>query len=77
MITKQQQVDFLIAHIVDNMAQYLIDDFGLDLISALQVIYNAKIYELLQDEKNELYVQSPSYIYELLKKEYLTATYLP
>lgn len=70
----QQRTEYLVAHIVDKMTQYLMADFNLDVISALNVIYNSKVYDLVQDQENELYVQSPSYIYELLKKEYLTAT---
>lgn len=73
MVTKQQQDDYLIAYIVDQMTQFLVADFKLDVVSALNVIYNSKVYDLVQDKDNELYIQSPSYIYELLKKEYQTA----
>lgn len=37
----------------------------------LNLIYNSNAYEILLDKKNSLYIQSPSYIYELLKIEYL------
>lgn len=37
----------------------------------LNLIYNSKVYEILLDKKNSLYIQIPSYIYELLKNEYL------
>ncbi len=70
-MTKQQQTDFLIAHIIDKITQYLIEDFKLDIPMALNLIYNSKVYEILLDKKNSLYIQSPSYIYELLKNEYL------
>ena len=70
-MTKQQQTDVLIAHIIDKMTQYLIEDFKLDIPMALNLIYNSKVYEILLDKKNSLYIQSPSYIYELLKNEYL------
>lgn len=73
-MTKEQQADFLIAHIVDEMTKYLIEDFKLNIASALDIIYSSKVYELIQDKENELYIQSAAYIYELLKKEYLTAT---
>lgn len=72
---KDKEIDHLIASIVDKMTQYLMEDFKLDIISALNVIYNSKVYEVIQDKNNELYVQSPAYIYELLKKEYLTAVF--
>lgn len=77
MITEQQQADYLIAHIIDEITQYLATDFNLDVVSALNVIYNSNVYNLIQEKDNELYIQSPSYIYELLKKEYLTSSYLP
>jgi hypothetical protein len=32
-------------------------------------VYNSKVYRLLQDSEGELYTQSPSYLYELLKQE--------
>ncbi len=70
-MTKQQQTDFLIAHIIDKMTQYLIEDFKLDIPMALNLIYNSKVYEILLDKKNSLYIQNPSYICELLKNEYL------
>jgi hypothetical protein len=76
-MTKQQQTDFLIAHIIDKMTQYLIEDFKLDIPMALNLIYNSKVYEILLDKKNSLYIQSPSYIYELLKNEYLLGRCYP
>lgn len=69
----EQVKDTLIAHIVDEMTKYLIEDFNLDIPSALDVIYNSKVYELIRDKENELHIQSSAYNYELLKKEYLTA----
>lgn len=36
---------------------------------ALKIVYQSKTYQLLQDEVGDLYRQSPSYIYELLKEE--------
>lgn len=75
-MTKQQQTDYLIAHIIDEMTQYLMIDFKLDIVSALNVIYNSNVFVMVQDTKNELYIQSPSYIYELLKKEYLETSHI-
>ncbi len=72
MINGQQRTNYLIANIVDKMTQYMVTDFNLDITTSLNFIYNSKVYELVQDKENELYIQSPAYIYELLKKEYLT-----
>lgn len=68
-MTGQVQKDFLVSHIVDRLTEYLVLDNKLEIAEALKIIYQSKVYLQLQDEEGELYVQSPSYIYELLKKE--------
>jgi hypothetical protein len=65
----ENQKGFLINHIVDRLTEYLVQDYALDLASALKIIYESKVYNQLQDVELGLYTQSPSYIYELLKKE--------
>ena len=67
-MTAQVQRDFLINHIVDRLTEFLVLDNNMELTDALNIVYRSKVYQL-QDEEGELYVQSPSYIYELLKKE--------
>lgn len=68
MITTAQR-NFLVNHVVDQLTESVIKDNGYDLTSALNTVYNSKVYRLLQDSEGELYAQSPSYIYELLKQE--------
>lgn len=65
----QVQREFLINHIVDRLTEYLVTDEGMELADALKTVYQSKIYHQLQDVDGGLYVQSPSYIYELLHKE--------
>ena len=60
---------FLINHIVDRLTEYLVLDNNIDITAALKIVYESKIYQQLQDIEGGLYTQSPSYIYELLKKE--------
>ena len=74
-MTSQKQQEFLVAHIVDKMADYLVADFHLDIPSALNVIYTSDTYRILSDAENDLYSQSPSYIYEWLKREFLTGKF--
>lgn len=38
-------------------------------LEALKIIYRSKVYMQLIDEEGGLYIQSPSYVYELLKLE--------
>lgn len=68
------QINFIIDHIVDQMTYFLLQDFDISLPEALDFVYNSHTYELLCDKDNGLYIQSPSYVYEFLRKEFLTAS---
>lgn len=68
-MTAQVQRDFLINHIVDRLTEYLVTDNNMELADALKTVYQSKTYQQLQDADGDLYVQSPSYIYELLQQE--------
>ena len=68
MITTAQR-NFLVNYAVDQLTESVIKDNGYDLTSALNTVYNSKVYRLLQDSEGELYTQSSSYLYELLKQE--------
>ena len=65
----QNQTDFLINRIVDKLTEFIVNDYDIEIASALKIVYQSKIYQLLQDKDGDLYSQSPSYIYELLKPE--------
>lgn len=69
MKTAQVQKDFLVNHIVDRLTEFLVMDNNLELADALKIVYQSKTYQQLQDVDGGLYIQSPSYIYELLRKE--------
>lgn len=71
-MTSQQLQDFLIAYAIDRMTEFLIEDYGLSIVESLNFIYNSETYQKLIKTKNGLYEQSPSYIYELLEREYKT-----
>ena len=67
--THSQIADYLTDIIISEMTQYLMDDFGYSMMTAIDVIYTSDVIKLLQQEEDELYVQSSSYVYELLLKE--------
>ena len=69
MKTAQVQKDFLVNHIVDRLTEFLVMDHTLELADALKIVYQSKTYQRLQDVDASLYIQSPSYVYELLQKE--------
>lgn len=72
-MTTQVQKDFLVNHIVDRLTEYLVVDHNLELADALKIVYHSKTYQRLQDVDGGLYIQSPSYVYELLQKEHLSS----
>ena len=67
--THSQIADFLTDNIISEITSYLMEDFGYPLEKALDIVYTSHILDLLQRKDGELYVQSPSYIYESLLKE--------
>lgn len=69
MSEKERRIKFLIDYNVDQMTQFLVEDFNLDIASALDVIYDSDLYVKLQNKDNELYIQSPGYLYDILCKE--------
>ena len=42
------------------------EDTGCSIEQAMEKVYKSPLMEALQDEENELYVQSPAYLYELM-----------
>lgn len=67
--THAQIAEHLIDVIISDMTQFLIDDYGLSLEQALDTIYTSKMLTLLTNEESGLYIQSPSYNYEILLQE--------
>ena len=71
-MSQEQQHNFLIAYTIDRMTEFLIEDYNLSISTALQFIYNSDTYQKLNQIETGLYEQSPSYVYELLDKEFRT-----
>lgn len=68
-MSDDNQRQFLVNYIVDQLAGFLIEDLKISLESALDIVYSSPIYDLLLDESTGLTANSPSYVYELLKSE--------
>ena len=71
-MSEQQLQEYLIAYTIDRMTEFLIEDYEMTIANALLFIYNSDTYQKLIHTENGLYEQSPSYVYELLSKEYRT-----
>ena len=61
--------EFLVEGIVSDMTKWLIEDRNLSLQAALNLIYNSKTFELLQDPATGLCTESSAYNYDLLDFE--------
>lgn len=68
-LSHSEIAEVLIENILSELTQYLMEDYGYTLEQALDCVYSSHLLSLLQQEDDELYVQSPAYLYELLKQE--------
>lgn len=64
--------EFLKNRIVDQITLFLMRDFNLSMSDALDVVYNSDLYNALIDDETGLYLESPSYVYEFMRREYLS-----
>ena len=64
--THHQIATYLTNYVLSELVRYVMEDRGSYLEQAMEIVYNSPIMPALQDEENELYVQSPAYLYELM-----------
>lgn len=55
--------------IVKDMISRLMEDQGLSMQEAFDVVYNSALFQKLNDPKTGLYFQSSGYVYSFLKEE--------
>lgn len=65
--THQQIATYLTDYALSELVKYVMEDTGCTIEQAMERVYNSPLIPALQDEENELYVQSPAYLYELMK----------
>lgn len=61
-----QIATYLTDYVLSELVRYVMEDTGCGLEQAMEKVYNSPIMPALQDEDNELYVQSPAYLYEIM-----------
>lgn len=59
----------LIEGIIQDLIKYLCEDKGIAIEDALEMVYNAEVFQKVSDVETGIYRESSSYIYELLKDE--------
>ena len=70
--THHQIATYLTDYVLSELVKYVMEDTGCSIESAMERVYNSSLMTALQDEENELYVQSPAYLYELMQVESCT-----
>lgn len=66
--THHQIATYLTDYALSELVKYVMEDTGCTVEQAMERVYNSSLMPLLQDEENELYVQSPAYLYELMEQ---------
>ena len=62
-----QIATYLTNYVLSELVKYVMEDTGCG-----EKVYKSPLMEALQDEENELYVQSPAYLYELMNRQLQT-----
>lgn len=63
-----QIATYLTDYALSELVKYVIEDTGCSIEEAMGRVYNSSLMNALQDEEGELYVQSPAYLYELMRQ---------
>ena len=63
-----QIATYLTDYVLSELVRYVMEDTGCPLQQAMDTVYNSELMKQLENEETELYVQSPAYLYELMKQ---------
>ena len=66
--THHQIATYLTDYALSELVRYVLEDTGCSLEQAMAKVYNSSLMTALQDEENELYIQSPAYLYEMMNR---------
>lgn len=63
------KLNYLVECITQDIIQYLMEDNNISMEEAMDIMYNSKTFDQLNDFETHLYYESSSYVYECLKEE--------
>ena len=64
-----EKLNYLVECITQDLIQYLMEDNNITMEEAMDIVYNSKTFEQLNDFETHLYYESSSYVYEYLKEK--------
>lgn len=70
----EKDAAIMIEGIAKDLIVYLMEDFSLDMQSAMRRLYNSDTFSKLQDLRTGLYTQSSGYVYDFLQTEIRTGS---
>lgn len=65
-MTKQEQ---LIEYNIQDIIEYIVQDFRLEYDKAMQLFYNSQTFDRLMDLETGLYLESSAYVYGIFQDE--------
>lgn len=65
-MTKQGQ---LIEYSIQDIIEYIVQDFGIEYDEAMQIFYNSQTFDKLMDIETGLYLESSAYVYGIFQDE--------
>lgn len=68
-LSHHDKAEFIISHIISELTKYLMEEKGCSMTEAMDIVYSSNLLKMLQQEEDELYVQSPAYLYQYLLQE--------
>lgn len=64
-----KRLQYLVEGISTDVIIYLMEDNAMAMTEAIALFHNSETFEKLADETTGLYIESPAYVYEILKSE--------
>jgi len=68
-MNKTKEQDFLIQNVISQIVTFIAEDRSITSDQALKIFFSTDISKKIEDIETEYYLESPSYIYEILKQE--------
>jgi len=70
-MNKTKEQEFLIQNVIAEVASYIAEDWNVTAAQALKIFFSSELSRKIEDVETGYYWESPGYVYEILKKEYL------
>ncbi|MBD5243119.1 MAG: hypothetical protein HDS60_03415 [Barnesiella sp.] len=68
-MTTDNNFNFLVEYITTRVVEWLMKDERIDLENALLLFHNSETFDRLCEPNTGMYIESPAYVYEILKLE--------